>query len=599
MAAHQAEAKEASPLLHDPEEATTASQDESSARLRVPHKLTIFASVFAAVAMAAVVGTAAVHRLSSRTASTGEDGNGADFRASSLPVYTPDYTDGNSLIMMKRTHLSLNAIKEGLWLETKIGLGQGQTEYFFNSSGGNHLHEGHGNATYPHHENEAMASEYHYSKDICSARSEFDWYDQNGSHVYNWHEFEGSQTGSGPLGPDYWWDKIYQLNTKRANMTMANWNVFLHKGQHMYVEDLTMHYKVHKEEGLPYIARKYISIAEGDEGRTMYVMFIPNMYNGNVIILHSASIGTAIGEKFSHLEDAACLYAVALPYTYDTLQHWYRGVYVTPVDPNKLQRPIPIMDTQPTSDMHKVVKYFKEELKIQDWAEVQLDLYSSETDEATGQAATCEVFSLSMASAMSTDYQARFVYTPEAGNFDEMEKLHKYMDETVREMVGFNSGYSRWMDEHWALSLPWQPNGVGNATQYLDDLRPYFEASNTPYHAHFTEVTNGLDTGSLWAWGVSGIAIEWHGVFSYETFAKVGNFDFCTSDTVCQASDRRCNLNQTDGLDGASAVWGGGVVEIDVDDSHDDWVSGKKKKKKHKKTERETRDGFVEEEEEE
>ena len=57
------------------------------------------------------------------------------------------------------------------------------------------------------------------------------------------------------------------------------------------------------------------------------------------------------------------------------------------------------------------------------------------------------------------------------------------------------------------------------------------------YHAHVTEIQDGVTWGSLWAWGVAGMAIEWHGYFDYSTFHDpIGNFDFCTADTACTAS---------------------------------------------------------------
>jgi hypothetical protein len=76
------------------------------------------------------------------------------------------------------------------------------------------------------------------------------------------------------------------------------------------------------------------------------------------------------------------------------------------------------------------------------------------------------------------------------------------------------------------------------------------------YHAHVTEIQDGVTWGSLWAWGVAGMAIEWHGYFDYSTFHDpIGNFDFCTADTACTASDYDCNLNTTDaGGTGASSV---------------------------------------------
>ena len=44
---------------------------------------------------------------------------------------------------------------------------------------------------------------------------------------------------------------------------------------------------------------------------------------------------------------------------------------------------------------------------------------------------------------------------------------------------------------------------------YLDDLRAYLERANTPYHAHITEINDGVVTGSLWGalWGFDGIVL--------------------------------------------------------------------------------------------
>ena len=48
-----------------------------------------------------------------------------------------------------------------------------------------------------------------------------------------------------------------------------------------------------------------------------------------------------------------------------------------------------------------------------------------------------------------------------------------------------------------------------------------------------TEFIDGVTMGSIWAYGVSGMSIEWHGSFEYTTFHDpIGGFDFCTYDTV-------------------------------------------------------------------
>ena len=70
-----------------------------------------------------------------------------------------------------------------------------------------------------------------------------------------------------------------------------------------------------------------------------------------------------------------------------------------------------------------------------------------------------------MRSQMTTAYQMRFVYTPEARNHEEVGRFHNYVDKQVRETTGYNTGYSRWMDEHYAIT-------IANAQDlYLDQVR--------------------------------------------------------------------------------------------------------------------------------
>jgi len=464
--------------------------------------------------------------------------------AESMDAQTMDIS-GRTLSMMKRTHLSINAIKEGIWLQDVLGFGVAAEEYFFNSSGNSYLYQGEDLGSV---RAEAMEYAHNGHKRICSARSEFSWYNINDTNTYDWHEFQGSLSMSGPLGPDYWWDVIYQMNTHYDSPTSTNvWNAFLHAGQHMYVNDLTTHVVHLESTGTPYLARSYVSQADGDDGKTMYVVFVPNPYNGNVVIIHSGAVGNWHARNFfRELEAEACVKAVSLPYPLSTLDKWWENVYIDTVSNRSLPKPYPVMDTQPVYDLDEVVDYFENKLQIKKWAEVDL-LKWSNIDNATEVAdgGICATLTIEMQTQFSTDYQLKYIYTPSAKNFDEVGRLHKYVDDNVRKMVGFNTGYNRWMDNHVAVSLPQHDtNDDGQVITYLDDLRPFLETAKTPYHIHFTEVKAGVDTGSIWAWGPGGLGIEYHGGISYKSFEyPVGNFDFCSADSVCKAEDTMCNMN--------------------------------------------------------
>ena len=444
------------------------------------------------------------------------------------------------------------------------------------------------------------------NKRICSARSEFTWADVNGTNSYDWHEFQSSLTPSGDRGPDYWWDLIYTMNTEYDSPSDINvWNAFLHMGQHMYVRtctwrpnvalqrrrpsfkascrrlcfcvyrptphppphpahprryvnDLTAHVVSLESKGTPYLARTYTSQAYGDDGRTMYVVFIPNPYNGNVVIIHSGSVGDWHARKFFRdLEAEACVQAVSLPYPLSSLERWWDKVYIETVDPTSLPKPYPVMDTHPVHDLDAVSDYFENKIKIREWADVDLVAWSNnatDVDLPNGQFA-CSTYSIQMASQFQTDYEVKYIYTPEAKGFDEVGRFQKYTDDEVRKSVGFNTGYNRWMDNHIALALPKNLSPGSDKITTLDEMRPYLEDAETPYHIHFTEVTGGEDMGSIWAWGPGGLGVEYHALITYESFEyPVGNFDFCTADSVCQDADVICNFFTETTLPGATLL---------------------------------------------
>lgn len=57
----------------------------------------------------------------------------------------------------------------------------------------------------------------------------------------------------------------------------------------MYVHDLTMHMIELQKDNTPFLARRYSSLAD-EYPRKMFMVVVPNPYNGNCIIIHSASV---------------------------------------------------------------------------------------------------------------------------------------------------------------------------------------------------------------------------------------------------------------------------------------------------------------------
>ena len=69
------------------------------------------------------------------------------------------------------------------------------------------------------------------------------------------------------------------------------------------------------------------------------------------------------------------------------------------------------------------------------------------------------------------------MYTPTAKGFDEVGRFQKYTDDEVRQTVGFNNGYNRWMDNHIGVTIPKQQGGQDHVITSLDELRSVFRSS--------------------------------------------------------------------------------------------------------------------------
>lgn len=306
--------------------------------------------------------------------------------------------DPNALSMMKRTHLSINAIKEGQWLEDSIGFGSATDEYWVNSSGFSTLSAKYGGDKHESFEEEALKGHGHDSMDICAARAIFGWTDESKDNLYNWHEFQGSQTPTGPLSAEYWWDLIYRYNTETpTSATEDIWNTFLHRGQHMYVQDLSKHMAKFVKDDTPHLARHYKAVTPGDEDKTMYVVFVPNAFNGHVVIIHAKDVSTAaLKAKFTELEDEACPYAVALPYSTDRLDQWWDSLYVHTADEQELPKPMPVMDSVPTFDVEEVQTYFETSMKIHTHGA------TTELHDKSSADLSCKVYTVQLATQFQT-----------------------------------------------------------------------------------------------------------------------------------------------------------------------------------------------------
>jgi hypothetical protein len=101
---------------------------------------------------------------------------GHEKKRAKAQFWSPDVGNkatANSLTMFKRTHLSIDAIREGEWLMTKVGLGQKLDEYWFNGTGSSSLVRP-GETKTPYSQ-EGMRGRDHNDLKICASRSEFFW----------------------------------------------------------------------------------------------------------------------------------------------------------------------------------------------------------------------------------------------------------------------------------------------------------------------------------------------------------------------------------------------------------------------------------------
>jgi len=425
-------------------------------------------------------------------------------------------------------------VSSGDWLNKYLGLKLEGHQYFFNGTTGID-DDVDGSVAVKYDESGKQGGKGKY----CSTRSIMDL--EIGSVA--WHETESAVTPTGPLAPSYWWNYAHNLHATRFPSEGSGedfeWDGFMHAASHMYTADLTPFVELYKAEGLSHLKRRYTSV----DGVPMFTLHVPMPSNGQLAVLHSAKVAAKHESLFKPLEASSCAEAVALPVATALLQLNYATMVTEGADDydsgTGLPTLMPVMESAPSAGAAEVETYFTAGLKALGLT-ASLAAGGSGDDACTFVDVTAPAEGIGPNGDQEVTVTLRYVETPNSFDADKSKALHSvgdycaYVDAQGAAFMGSNSGYTRWIDNHVAYTVP--------ASVTLDVLAGDLEATGTAYHAHVTSDTgDGGDGGSLWTMGVGGLAIEWHGDFDYTKFSyPVGSIDFCTADSVCRSQDTMC-----------------------------------------------------------
>ena len=120
----------------------------------------------------------------------------------------------------------------------------------------------------------------------------------------------------------------------------------------------------------------------------------------------------------------------------------------------------------------------------------------------------------------------------EAGSMANYSVAHfeKVVVEANAELLGCNSGWSRYLDWHLGVAC--------DSPQSLDKIGPKLCVDGSGFHGHVSSANKKVSSeGSLWAAGVGGLGVEFHMDFTWEFFneSRMVLLDYCsgTSRGIC------------------------------------------------------------------
>ena len=108
--------------------------------------------------------------------------------------------------------------------------------------------------------------------------------------------------------------------------------------------------------------------------------------------------------------------------------------------------------------------------------------------------------------------------------------FEKVVVEANAELLGCNSGWSRYLDWHLGVAC--------DSPQSLDKIGPKLCVDGSGFHGHVSSANKKVSSeGSLWAAGVGGLGVEFHMDFTWEFFneSRMVLLDYCsgTSRGIC------------------------------------------------------------------
>lgn len=319
---------------------------------------------------------------------------------------------------------------------------------------------------------------------------------------FDLHFLESRATPMGETSVEDWVNYWQSLNSNFDED--FKWHRFMSQAVSLYSPDLSPFILRWRNSGTAMLLRQYDSPLDG---RTIY--------SGRVSIPHTGTIIEVVSDKVSqHLQDSFFEYAVEecveanfIAWTVNSMQNMWSGVEV-----NELGLPdlLVVQISNPAEDASEMPAYFQSTtgVKLNSSSHSQADLACQWSDIA-----------FNVRSGDSNQVVLRMVQNSQAFEGEHhYSEYENYVTETVDALVGYNQGFSRYLDSNIALELP--------ESVSLDLNAELLRQSKVSYHS-----SDNDDGGINWSRGSNGLGVEFNGRYDMSHFNAddLRQMDSCSS----------------------------------------------------------------------
>lgn len=323
------------------------------------------------------------------------------------------------------------------------------------------------------------------------------------SRSFELHFLESRATPMGDRSVEDWVEYWQSLNSNFDSD--FKWHSFMSQAISLYSPDLSPFILRWSSSGTAMLLRRYESPLDG---RTVYSGRVSIPHSGAIVEIISDKVSQHLQESFSEYAVEECAEANFIPWTVESMKSMWSG---SEVNEHGLPDLLVVQISNPAENEGAMAAF----IQSSTGAQLNSSLHSQED-------LACRWSDIDF-SVSSRDGSRVVLRMVQNAKIDDGEHTYteyeSYVTDTVDALVGYNQGFSRYLDSNVAIELPESVSLDYNAELLRQNMVSYHSSSD------------GDQGGVNWSRGSSGLGVEFIGRYDMSHFSAddLHQMDSCSA----------------------------------------------------------------------